>query len=989
MMPSRTDAKSNSTGRGSLLWRRVLAVLTGGVLLSLSLALPTGILASEERYDYDAVGRLVRMVDGAGQVTEYAYDAVGNLLQVRTGVQAHVPVVVSVTPDAVRRADTVDVVVVGEHLHNIDLLPEDPALRVSAVDRSQAERLSFRLSVLETAVLGASRIVLRNAIGAASLTITVLPQLPVLSVQPMPLAVPPDGVPRGFVVTLDHADVVEHHLTVTSDHPHIADVSPAGAIIPAGSLQASFQVTGRQGGQTVLRLSSPSLAGTAVPVFVTTEFAGINTAHAAVVGVLVEPADVPPGEQVTTLGAPAVGITFGPAWVGTEPRSASAGSSVTLTLRGQGLATDATVTVLPSAGVAVGEVDMAPDGSSLRVPLAVAEGAARGPRRLVLQSGGRTLIPAQPGADVLQVVDLGPRVDSIEPILGVRGQTVQNFVVRGQHLGGATAVVFDGAGVVAGSHPQVNAAGTELTTSVHVSAVAELGPRTVTVHTLAGASVPSSSSANVFTVVDETGPTYAGLHAPHVGVLLASTPAPGERSLHQAAPPVGISVGPVVSELTPPHAAIGQVLTLTLNGRHLSGIDAVAFVPADGLAAGAIERAPDGSWVRIPLQVAPDAPRGLRRIEPRAGGVVVPFAGAAGDRLAITAPTPVLTSVSPIVVEVGRTVGLVLRGQHLHGATHMHAEPSTGITFGQVGVNTEGDVATVLMAVAPDAAPGPRVFRLVAPAGASDALAGPHNTVTLVAQPGLTYDSFMSPTVGVLRDGPSTPDPVLSTTYAALVGVDLADDRSPPSLPRSAEAAAVGTAIGPVSLAVQPRGVHRGASSELRVEGIGLSAQTMLSLVPAQGITLDGPAQVSPDGRLLVQPITVDVDAPVVVRRVVLSTGADIIPSATPAESVVAIGVGPPEVVSLTPILARQGETVQLTIRGHRLGGLVDILADPASGLVFDSMPVVASDGTRIDLQLRVDTTAAVGARVIQVRTLFGASAADASAANTFTVFPP
>jgi len=38
--------------------------------------------AGEERYDYDALGRLVRVIDEQGRVTEYVYDAAGNILQV-------------------------------------------------------------------------------------------------------------------------------------------------------------------------------------------------------------------------------------------------------------------------------------------------------------------------------------------------------------------------------------------------------------------------------------------------------------------------------------------------------------------------------------------------------------------------------------------------------------------------------------------------------------------------------------------------------------------------------------------------------------------------------------------------------------------------------------------------------------------------------------------------------------------------------------------
>lgn len=63
--------------------------------------------AGQERYDYEAPGRLIRVIDENSRVSEYQYDAAGNLLRVITGSDfAQAPVVSSVSPSTVRRSET-------------------------------------------------------------------------------------------------------------------------------------------------------------------------------------------------------------------------------------------------------------------------------------------------------------------------------------------------------------------------------------------------------------------------------------------------------------------------------------------------------------------------------------------------------------------------------------------------------------------------------------------------------------------------------------------------------------------------------------------------------------------------------------------------------------------------------------------------------------------------------------------------------------------
>src|SRR5713101_7979611 len=101
--------------------------------------------AGQERYDYDALGRLIRVIDEQGRVTEYVYDAAGNLLQVIVGGTAPAPAIVAVTPSSLRRGETKAIQVTGTGLSGVAVAVADPGLRVSNVSDTLAQ-VSFTLT---------------------------------------------------------------------------------------------------------------------------------------------------------------------------------------------------------------------------------------------------------------------------------------------------------------------------------------------------------------------------------------------------------------------------------------------------------------------------------------------------------------------------------------------------------------------------------------------------------------------------------------------------------------------------------------------------------------------------------------------------------------------------------------------------------------------------------------------------------------------------
>jgi YD repeat-containing protein len=977
---SRTSAAS---GEGARRWRAAVAQL---VAIACSVLACFGAIAAQERYDYDPLGRLVRMVDGQGRVTEYVYDAVGNLLEVRSGGAALAPTVADISPATLRRGGSALITVNGANLSNVGVSAADPQLQISGVT-STATRLTFSLSAGLGAALGASPIVLRNAAGEVTRSITIQPTLPVLAVVPTPLAIPPDNVARGFAVTLDHVDVVDHTVSVSSDQPAIAVVTPASAVIPAGQTQATFQVRGVAGGQTIIRLTSPTLAAAAIPVFVTAEFRGISTAYTSIVGIELAAGPTPPGTPTNLFSKP-VGIALGPVWVNSSPRGLIAGTSGTLAINGSGLPAGLTVAAAPADGITLGAPVVNAGGTQATVSVTVAANAALGARLLTVQAGGQTFVVATPGADRFDVLRATPEIISIVPLFGTAGTTINPFVVRGRNLFDAQGLSFSGAGIVVGTQPVVNDLGTELTTAIEISAVAAAGARTVTVITPSGTSASTTSSANTFSVVETVADTYSNLVSPAVGVDLASASTPTNPSVGLLSSLVGVSVGSIVNSVAPATGATGQSLSIVLTGRELAGVSSVSIAPSTGVSLGTPVIAGDGSSIQVPVNITADAPLGARRLQLLAGTTPVPFAAPGGDRFDVTAPVPVLVSIEPIVAQVGTTVGFVLRGSNLQGATQIRVTPSQGVAVNPPGVNAAGDIASVVMVFDAAAAAGQRVVSVVTPAGESSTVSGPTNTITLSSTAGTTYPSIMSPLVGVELASSVTPPIASQSLYSSLVGIDVAT--APPAAGSiGLYSTPVGVAVGPVAANVEPLGFNPGNSGSVIVRGIGLPATTTLAFVPATGVTFSGAPVVAADGSSVTQAITIAADAPQTARGIQLSAGGTPIPSASGAEMTIAIGPGAPDIVSLATILARQGETLSLVIRGSNFRDVVEVLAEPASGMTFGTSPTVAADGSQVTVGVSIAADAPLGGRVIRVRTRSGITTSVAAPANTFTVFPP
>lgn len=971
--------------------------------------------ASIERYEYDGLGRLVRVIDGANRVTEYRYDAAGNITAVVSGGTAQAPTVTGLTPNAVRRGTTTSVTLTGTQLENAALTVADPALDITRVTRTPTT-ITFDLVVGATATLGPASIQVGSAAGNASATINIRPLLPQAQVVPLPIAVAPGGAPSAYDLTLSAADDVSHTFALTMTRTDLATASPSEVTIAAGQTSARFTVRGLAGGNTELRLVSATLGTLQVPVFVTATPEGITTARASSVGVVLERPPGPAAERPVLFASPIVGVTFGgSAWVDTQPRTLPQGTTQTVRLLGTGLPADVTVAIEPAAGLTIGPVAVAADGAQASFDVTVAAGAAMGLRTLAVTGGGRRLSPASSGADEIDVVAPRPEISSVTPILVQTGTTIAQFEIRGRNLQDVHTIELRGAaGITPGATLTASADGTRLLLALHISNVAEPGARTVVVRAPAGASSETPVPANTLTVADAFGQlqSYPEVASAIVGVEVARPVTPVERAEAQTSPAVGVVLGPIVTGLTPTSIARGETRRITVAGESLQGVDAITLVPADGLTVSAITPSGDGRSLAFDLTASASAPLSARRVIVRAGAVSIDTAERNAPSVLVTPVAPIIESIEPAGVAAGSTFELLLRGRNFQNATAVRITPSAGITIGPVTVNADGTRATANVSVQAAAAVGPRVVSLVAPAGETSTTPGPTNVLTIGTAP-VTFRDLAAATVGVqVGDPPPPPSaPPLNATLAApLVGVQVGevagDDRnrvfvySPPvgveiaftpapvTSERHATSSPAGVVVGPAVLAVQPPALLRGQTAEILVQGHALPAGASVRVFPEGHVTPQGSAVLEPGGTVLRQTVAVSATAPIQSYQVRVSgPGESFVPAASANAAVLQVIARLPEVVSLEPILAVQGDTLNLLIRGVGLAGITRISAEPAAGIDFGASFTVNAAGTEITVPLSVRADAPPGARTIRVFNAAGGSSAAASPANTFTVY--
>ncbi len=946
------------------------------------------LLAAEQRYDYDPLGRLVQSTSDGNRV-EYRYDAAGNLLEVSGDSPVVAPSISSVTPDAIRRGEQVQVNLSGNGLSYASVSSPSEKLIVSSVS-AQAESLSFMLAVAADTPLVTQNFLLTNAAGSVGFDIEIMPHLPVMSAVPLPLAIPPDNTPHSFSIKLSNADNLPHTIYLASSNPAIALVSPTSLTLAAGQTQAIASITGVSAGSASLQLSSSSLEDTAVPVFVTTEFAGINTSHAQLLGVVLETSSEPQTET-KKLSTPAdVGVVLGGHLRDLAPSAVNQGSNITLNVTGKGLDMVANVSLLPADGVTLGSFVAAESGLSASLSVNVAADAATGLRQLILQDAeGVSLAAARADSDRLLISYPEPIIASISPLFGTVGSPI-SMTLRGQNLQQGKVALYPGTAIQVDATPSVSADGRSMTLTLGIGSLTALGEHTVVVSTPGGSSSTSPGPENTFTVVTSIDEILTPIAAPQLGVVLESEATSSEQSYGLHSMPLGVSLGPIVSEMSPHAAIIGETITLTLQGKELAGVTGLTFSPAEGLSLVG-EPSVTAESVTANVQIAADAAQTLRGVKVWVGDSEVWFNDPRQSQFLVTPPLPQIESVSPQNVEVGSgPITLTVRGENFTGASLLMALPDSGVTIGQPPVvNVDATEITATITVAPDAAIGSRVIEVTTPAGTTDNAPTAANTIHIVNALGDTITPVQAAQLGVVLQSDTVEPPGYSGFLASSeLGVMLQTE--PPPAPEQdifLENASLGVALGPFAHTLTTSVLRPGIDGSLSVTGMGLDSVTSVSVSPATGITLAAPVT-QLDGSAMSIPLTLANDVAAGPKQLILNNGGSRILFSDASQARFVVAAGEPQMDSISPILSPPGETVTLVIRGANLD-YAQVLVEPVAGIVFSGKPTSNADGTELTIGMYVPSDADLGARVIRVQTPGGLTTDQPEPANTFTVYQP
>lgn len=273
-------------------------------------------LASEQRYDYDPLGRLIRSVTPAGSQVDYVYDAAGNLLQVTSGaVQA--PTISTSDLGNFRRNEFRPATIEGANLAGTSLRGSHSGISISNIV-STATNIQFIVSVAQDTPLGPHQLIVESAAGSAAVGMTVL-EGALITIDPQPIVVPPDNLARKYYVRLPDPAVQSVTLSLATQAPTIAKINMATVTIPAGQTTAEIGVIGVTAGTTVLSVSSSNLINPMEALVSVSSGTGNQIIYSARIGIT---RGIPwATESLSYTTSKTVGVTRGVPWINVENRN--------------------------------------------------------------------------------------------------------------------------------------------------------------------------------------------------------------------------------------------------------------------------------------------------------------------------------------------------------------------------------------------------------------------------------------------------------------------------------------------------------------------------------------------------------------------------------------------------------------------------------------------------------------------------------------------
>ena len=278
----------------------------GMALFSLILGFSFVTQADEATYIYDELGRLIRVIDGQGNVATYNYDAVGNLLEITGETVAGLqPTINSITPNFGRQGSGVDITITGTKLEGSTLTTNNTGIIVANAQVTDTT-ITARFLISETATLGVTTVQVDNGVGTASLGYTIHLRPPAPVIAPSVLSVVSSGGTTTASISLESNDGFPTVLTLITGDTQIATVDASQLILQPGESK-TVTITGGVSGNTKLEVTSADT--TTANIFVDQLFSGGAFNASDEVSVIIDAGPVPPTtETISPILGPSISV---------------------------------------------------------------------------------------------------------------------------------------------------------------------------------------------------------------------------------------------------------------------------------------------------------------------------------------------------------------------------------------------------------------------------------------------------------------------------------------------------------------------------------------------------------------------------------------------------------------------------------------------------------------------------------------------------------
>jgi hypothetical protein len=446
---------------------------------------------------------------------------------------------------------------------------------------------------------------------------------------------------------------------------------------------------------------------------------------------------------------------------------------------------------------------------------------------------------------------------------------------------------------------------------------------------------------------------------------MLSNAVPATRQVTLVNANVGVAIGAVLTSASPAAWTVGSKPTVTIRGAGIPANAQFAVVPSTGMTSGPVTVSDDGTQLSVALDTAADAPVGSRKLVVKdVTGKELVFADPAKATVQLMSGLPGIASIDPLFAARDSTIKLVVQGRNLQQGM-VHVLPEAGVQADATPqVSADGTMLTAYLQIAADAPTGNRVIQIKTPAGTTPATSSVANTFAVVSSISGAVTPIASPLVGVVVGG-----------------------SAPRTNPLLVNATPVGVLLGSGITEVVPRTGVIGTEVNVTVRGAGLQGVTAASLVPSPGVTVLGAPNVNQIGSEITFKVRVDANAPLGMRRLVLTAidGPVIFSNASGANFLISAQI--PELISVAPQVLQAGQAaVTMTARGRNFVNVSGVRLEPAQSITVTGPFEANADATVLSFPVTVAAGATAGTRTVIVTSAAGDSSSVQLPGNTVLI---